>query len=186
MVIIGGSAGSLEVLLTLLPGLAPDISYPIVIVLHRKPNNPAVLTQLLAVRTGLPVCEIEEKQPILGGCIYIAPVDYHVLFEKDFTFSLDYSEPVNYSRPSIDVAFESAAQVYGEGLVALLLSGANADGVAGLRAVINFGGTAVIQDPETAAVAYMPAQAQQSVPISAKLQIYEMAKYLNALSTEKH
>ena len=113
----------------------------------------------MSVRTNLVIKEVEEKEPILPGVVYLCPADYHVLVEKDFTFSLDYSERVNYSRPSIDVTMRSAADVYGEGLIALLLSGGNADGSDGMAYVQNKGGVTVVQDPETAEVPYMPQQA---------------------------
>lgn len=181
-VIIGGSAGSLDVLLSVLPDVQPDINFAIIVVLHRKRVHNTWLHELFATRTRMPVYEVEEKQPVLPGTVYIAPADYHLLFEKDRSFSLDYSEMVNYSRPSIDVAFESAAHVYGQNLAALLLSGANADGVCGLRAVVEYGGMALIQDPETASVSYMPAQAALAVELTATLHTHEIADYLNRLS----
>ncbi len=113
--------------------------------------------------------------------IYIAPSDYHLLIEKDFTFSLDVSEKVNYSRPSIDNTFESAAEVYGEGLVAILLSGANADGVAGMRRVRLHGGTCVVQDPSTAEVSCMPAQAIEQGVAHHILPAEEMAAFIDTL-----
>ena len=107
---------------------------------------------------------------------------FHLLIEKDFTFSLDYSEKVNYSRPSIDVTFQSAADVFGENLVCLLLSGSNADGVNGLISVKKNGGTTWAQSPESAQVSYMPEQAILRANVSAVLKIEEMAKYINSLA----
>ncbi len=135
MLAIGGSAGSLEFIIRTLPLFWTSLGIAVIIVLHRKSNGDSTLTNLLATRTSLVVKEVEEKESILPGVIYIAPPDYHVLIEKDYTFSLDYSEKVNYSRPSIDITFESAADVYGQRLACLLLSGSNADGVAGMKAV---------------------------------------------------
>lgn len=180
--IIGGSAGSLDVLLHLLPGLKSDLSFPIVIVVHRKQGNDLLLANLLASRTTMQVKEAEEKETILAQNIYIAPPDYHLLIERDFSFSLDYSEKVNYSRPSIDVTFQSAAEVYAATLACLLLSGSNADGVNGLKAVKRFGGLALAQDPASASVSYMPEQAILNVDMDAVLPIEEMAAYLNSLS----
>jgi len=180
--IIAGSAGSLEVLLRVLPDLKADLSFPIIIVVHRKQGNDMLLANLLASRTSLQVKEAEEKESIREKTIYIAPSDYHLLIERDFTFSLDYSEKVNYSRPSIDVTFQSAAEVYASGLACLLLSGSNADGVNGLNAVKRFGGLALAQDPASAAVAYMPEQAVLTVALDAVLAIDDMATYINALS----
>ncbi|MES2417744.1 MAG: chemotaxis protein CheB [Bacteroidota bacterium] len=179
--IIGGSAGSLDVLLKILPGLDFDLSFPIIVVVHRKQGADFLLADLLSSKTTLKVKEIEEKELIMPGTIYIAPSGYHLLFEKDYTFSLDCSEKVNYSRPSIDVAFHSAAEVYLNKLACLLLSGSNNDGVNGLQAVKNKGGEAVVQDPKTAAVSYMPAQAISKVKIDKILTTAEMAKYINSL-----
>lgn len=180
--IIGGSAGSLDVLLKVLPLLVPEISFPIVIIVHRKHGADSLLRELLSGRTSLIVKEVDEKEPILPGTIYIAPSDYHTLIEQDHTFSLDYSEKVNYSRPAIDVTFQTAAEVYQERLVCLLLSGSNADGVNGLKSVKAWGGTTLIQDPATAQVPYMPEQAALHVQIDHIFRIEEMAKFINSLS----
>lgn len=179
--IIGGSAGSLEVLLKILPQLHTDLSFPIIIVVHRKQGTDFLLSDLLSAKTLLRVKEVEEKEKINASTIYIAPSDYHLLLEKDFTFSLDYSEKVNYSRPSIDVTFQSAAEVYTNKLACLLLSGSNADGVNGLKTVKNFGGIALAQDPSTASVSYMPEQAVLKVKIDAILKTEDMASYINSL-----
>ncbi|MDR6783617.1 two-component system chemotaxis response regulator CheB [Pedobacter africanus] len=180
--IIGGSAGSLEVLLKVLPQVSPDISFPIIIVVHRKHGADSLLPSLLSSRTSLKVKEVDEKEKILAGTVYVAPSDYHLLIEQDQTFSLDYSEKINYSRPSIDATFQTAAEVYGPKLVCLLLSGSNADGVNGLKTVKAWGGTAAIQDPDTAQVAYMPAQAKLNVEIDAILSIEDMGEFINLLS----
>lgn len=180
--IIGGSAGSLDVLLKVLPVLDAALSFPIVIVIHRKHGADSLLPDLLSSRTKLNVKEVDEKEPLKAGFIYIAPSDYHLLIERDMTFSLDYSEKINYSRPSIDVTFQTAAEVYKETLACLLLSGSNADGVNGLKSVKEWGGLALIQDPNTAQVAYMPAQAQLNVNIDKVLKIQEMGEFLNTLS----
>lgn len=178
-IFIGGSAGSLEVLLKVLPDLNEDISFAMIIVLHRKAGADEILTELLSSRTKIPVKEIEEKDKVEPGIIYLAPSDYHILLEKDATFSLDHSEKVNYSRPSIDVAFESAADLYKKSLVGMLLSGANADGVAGLLKIKKMGGRVVIQHPDSAMVSYMPAQARVYVDYDAMLQVEDIADWIN-------
>lgn len=180
--IIGGSAGSLDVLLKVLPDLRSDLPFPIVIVIHRKHGSDSLLPELLKGRTSLRVKEADEKERILAGTIYIAPSNYHLLIERDLTFSLDSSEKINYSRPSIDVSFQSAAEVYEDQLVCMLLSGSNSDGVNGLKAVKAHGGKAVIQNPATAQVSYMPAQAAQNVTIDASLNIEDTAEFINLLS----
>jgi len=180
--IIGGSAGSLDVLLKVLPHVKTSIPFPIIIVVHRKHGADSLLPVLLSTRTKLPVKEVDEKEMILPGTVYVAPSDYHLLIEQDETFSLDYSEKINYSRPSIDATFQTAAEVYKTKLACLLLSGSNADGVNGLKTVKNWGGTALIQDPESAQVAYMPNQAKLNVQIDHILPIEDMAEFINLLS----
>jgi two-component system chemotaxis response regulator CheB len=156
---IGGSAGSLEVILSLLPKLKPGLKFPLIIVLHRKNAADSLLSELLAYKTTSRVKEVEDKDPILNGVIYIAPADYHVLIERENYFSLDDSEKVNYSRPSIDVTFESAAEIYTDKLVCILLSGANEDGVTGLKIVKENKGLIIVQNPLTAEVPFMPEHA---------------------------
>ena len=180
--IIGGSAGSLEVLLKLLPAVHIDISFPIIIVIHRKKGLDSLLPELLSARTRLRVKEIEEKEVILPGTIYIAPSDYHLLLELNHTFSLDYSEKINFSRPAIDATFQTGAELYKDELACLLLSGSSADGVNGLKTVKNAGGMVLIQNPETAKVSFMPAQAKLHVNIDHILNAEDMAEFINLLS----
>ncbi|NII84468.1 MULTISPECIES: chemotaxis protein CheB [unclassified Pedobacter] len=180
--IIGGSAGSLDVLLEIFPALRNDISFPIVLVVHRKASNQSLLTDLLKSRTTLTVSEAEEKEFLNAGKVFIAPADYHMLIEEDQSISLDYSEKVNYSRPSIDVTFQSAAEVFKEKLVCILLSGSNADGVEGLKSVNNYSGRVVIQNPRTAIMPYMPQQAVLNVEPHIILDSYDMANYINKLN----
>jgi two-component system chemotaxis response regulator CheB len=169
VVIIGGSAGSLDVLLKMLPRLnAPTCA--IVFVVHRKSSEDSTLEELIAIKTNIPVKEVEDKVQLLPGNIYVAPSDYHLLFEKSEMLSLDTSEKVNYSRPSIDVSFESAADVYGQSLVAILLSGANTDGTAGLH-------------PETAEMPFMPRNAIENNTADYILGIEELLEFVNAINT---
>ena len=179
--IIGGSAGSLDVLLRVLPVIDPDISFPIIIVIHRKHGSDSLLPDLLSSRTKLVVKEIDEKEPIVAGTVYIAPSDYHLLIEQDRSFSLDYSEKINYSRPSIDVTFQTAAEVYRDRLACLLLSGSNSDGVNGLKSVKTWGGEVLVQDPASAQVSYMPAQAILNVAVDQVLKIEMMGEFINSL-----
>lgn len=181
LLLIGGSAGSLAVLLDVLPRISLSASLAVVIIVHRKNTPDSLLSELLASRSGLRVKEIEDKEPLRGGEVYVAPPDYHVLFEADRTLSLDFSEKVNFSRPSIDVAFASAAEVYKERLCCLLLSGASADGVDGLREAKTIGGKIAVQDPSTAEASYMPEQAVQRLPGIAVLKPSEMAMFISAL-----
>lgn len=117
------------------------------------------------MKTAIPVKEVEDKVLLEAGYIYIAPADYHLLFEKNGELSLDISEKVHYSRPSIDVSFESAADAYGQAVTAILLSGANADGTHGLKIVKEAGGATVVQKPESAEVPFMPANAIENMQV---------------------
>jgi two-component system chemotaxis response regulator CheB len=159
LLIIGGSAGSLQVILRVVAAIGESFPLPVLIVLHRNVGFESMLEGLFSSRTSLSIKEVEEKDPLLGGTVYLCPADYHVLLETDRSFSLDYSERVHFSRPSIDVTLRSAADVYGGGLMAVLLSGGNADGVEGMQYVKDMGGVTVVQDPLTAEVPYMPQQA---------------------------
>jgi two-component system chemotaxis response regulator CheB len=182
ILVIGGSAGSLEVLLQLLPRLDPETTLAIIIIVHRKNFQDSTLVDLLTSRTTLPVKEIEDKDPLRQGHIYIAPGDYHVLFERDHSLALDASEKVNFSRPSIDVSFESAADTYGAAVTGLLLSGASADGVEGLKTIKAVGGKTLVQKPETASSPYMPTQAIRHAPVDAVVDVDGMAAILNGKS----
>lgn len=181
LLIIGGSAGSLEVLLEILPKIKRGFCLPMIIILHRKSDNDFLLQQLLSTKTYLKVKEAEEKEVIEPETIYIAPADYHLLIERDHSFSLDYSEKVNHSRPSIDVTFQSAADVYEKDLMCILLSGANSDGSKGLKYLREKGGTAIAQQPANALVPYMPQQAILSKAVDLVLDNQEIASYLNSL-----
>lgn len=183
LLIIGGSAGSLEVLMKILPGLSTIPSFAIVLVLHRKSTEDATLEELIAIKTNIPVKEVEDKTPILPGYLYVAPSDYHLLFEKNDVLSLDISEKVNYSRPSIDVSFESAAEVYGESLVGLLLSGANSDGTEGLLAIKNAGGITVVQNPESAQMPTMPQNAITYTAPDYILDVEHILKFITLINS---
>ncbi|MBO9732968.1 MAG: chemotaxis protein CheB [Chitinophaga sp.] len=182
LIVIGGSAGGLQPILTLLPGLTLSLNAAVIIVLHRQSQYESVLTELLSARSSLPVKEAAEKEVLLPGVIYIAPADYHLLIERDHTLSLDDSEKVNFSRPSIDVTFLSAALAYRSNMAALLLSGANNDGTEGLIDVHEAGGTTAVQDPATAEVDYMPRQAIELAPVDIILQPGEMAGFINEIA----
>lgn len=180
VLMIGGSAGSIDVLMKILPGLSPFSSYAIVIVLHRKSSEDKNLEELIALKTNIPVVEVEDKVAFRHGFIYVAPSDYHLLFEKNNLLSLDISEKVNYSRPSIDVSFESAAEVFGPGITAILLSGANADGTAGLAAIKKMGGTVVVQDPSSAEMPFMPANAIENIQPDLILNVDDIIRFISS------
>jgi two-component system, chemotaxis family, protein-glutamate methylesterase/glutaminase len=181
LLVIGGSAGSLEVVLTMLPRLEVPLKIAIVVIMHRKFTADASLSKLFRFKTEVPVTEVEDKQRLLPGTIHIAPVDYHLLFEQDGTLSLDVSEKVQFSRPSIDVSFESAADVYGEDLICLLLSGANADGVHGLAEAKAMGAKVIVQSPGSAAFPVMPEMAVSQIRPDRIIEPSELADFINAL-----
>jgi len=181
ILIIGGSAGSLQVVLGLLSALKTGFPMPVLIVLHRNGVFESSLEELLSTRTTLPIREVEEKDPVLSGTVYVCPADYHVLLEKDRSFSLDYSERVHYSRPSIDVTFRSGADIYGVGVIGLLLSGGNADGTEGLQYIRDRGGLTVVQDPPSAEVPYMPQHAISHVEVDIVLPAAAIPEFIKGL-----
>jgi two-component system chemotaxis response regulator CheB len=159
VVVIGGSAGSLDVIMNIIPALPLDTGAVFIIVVHRRNDKDSILEHLFALKTRLTVKEVEDKEPIAVNTIYIAPPDYHLLVENEESFSLDSSERVHYSRPSIDVTFESVAEVFRDRVVGVLLSGANADGAEGIESIKKSGGYTIVQNPATAEVSFMPLQA---------------------------
>ncbi|GAB3432544.1 chemotaxis protein CheB [Niabella aquatica] len=185
ILMIGGSAGSISVLLKLLPYLDKELPFPVVIVLHRKAGNEGILQELLSAYSSLPVIEAYDKLNISRSRIYLAPADYHLLFEDKTEVVLDLSEKVNYSRPSIDVSFRSAAYIFKANTTALLLSGANNDGVEGLGYVAGYGGTVLLQDPRTAEVDYMPKQVLLHMKVHQILTPENMAHFINQLNTKQ-
>ena len=178
VVIIGGSAGSLNVLMQILPHLPVIKSFAIVIVVHRKSTDEQTLEELITLKSIIKVKRVEDKTPLSPGFIFVAPSNYHLLFEKNNTLSLDTSEKVNYSRPSIDVCFESAAEVYKNQLIGILLSGSNSDGTEGLKAIQKEGGTIIVQDPKSADMAFMPYNAIQNTTPDFVLDIQEILKFI--------
>jgi len=156
LVVIGGSAGGMEVINLLLDALPATFAPAVMIVMHLPPDPPSYLVQALAHRCVLPVIEPDAGEQIAPGRVHVAPPGYHMLVEVDRTVALSTDAAVRFSRPSIDVLFESAAAVYREHLLALLLSGANDDGAQGLQRVRALGGVTWVQDPDTAFSPDMP------------------------------
>jgi two-component system chemotaxis response regulator CheB len=157
LVVIGGSAGALEALLALVPALPDELTAPLVVVLHLGHTQKNLVPEILRNITRRPVVEADDKQPLRAGHIYVAPPNYHLLVERTRTLALSVDEPINFSRPSIDVLFESAADAYGARCVGILLSGANEDGARGLERIADAGGHAFVQSPVTASQPTMPA-----------------------------
>lgn len=177
-VAIGASAGGLDALGVLLQALPAPFAPAIFAVLHLPPDKPSLLPELLQARCRLPVREALDKERVQGGCVYLAPPDYHLLVEKEKTLALSRDEPVYFSRPSIDVLFESAAEAYGPALLGIVLTGANSDGAEGLRAIRAAGGRAWVQSPADALSQEMPAAAIERAGADLVAPLHDMAERL--------
>jgi len=178
---IGASAGAIQALSRILPALPAGYPIPVLVIVHIPADHADLLAPLFQARCVLVVKEAEDKEPILPGFVYFGPSDYHLLVEADRTVALSSDEPVLYSRPSIDVLFESAADAYGEGLVGVILTGANEDGAAGLQAVAAAGGVALAENPEDAFAPTMPTAALARCPAVQSMSLDAIAAYLVSL-----
>ncbi len=158
-IVIGVSSGGLNVMKIIFARLPADFKTPVIIVQHISSRSENQWIQLLNDKSKLHIKEADEKEKIEKGNIYIAPPNYHLLIEKNKTFSLTVDEKVNYARPSIDVLFESAADTYKNKLIGVILTGSNNDGSNGLKRIHECGGLTIVQDPQTAESDYMPASA---------------------------
>jgi two-component system chemotaxis response regulator CheB len=177
-VVVGVSAGGLDALRILLPLIPVDFIMPAIIVQHLHPQQDQFFIETLSKSCLVPVREAEEKEAIMPGTIYFAPPNYHLLIEWDKTFSLSIDEKVNYSRPSIDVLFETAAEAYGPRLIGVILTGASRDGAAGLRRIKENGGMTIVQDPATAKFPVMPSAALDETEVDYVLNIGEIGRFL--------
>ncbi len=164
VVVIGASAGGVRAIQQLLGDIPGNFPWPIVCVLHLPQTSSVDPLMVFQRNTALKVVEIEDKLPLEMGCVYFAPAGYHVSIDREHLFSLSQDEPVNYSRPSIDVLFETTARAYADRVFGLLLTGANADGALGLKAIHDGGGWTLVQDPEDAEISFMPAEALRLEP----------------------
>jgi two-component system, chemotaxis family, protein-glutamate methylesterase/glutaminase len=180
-VVVGGSAGGIEALGTLLAELPAAFTPPIVVVVHLPRRRPSSLAEALAFRSGRRVVEVEDKQPIEPGAVYAAPPDYHLLVDVGPSLALAVDVAVNFSIPSIDVLFESAADVYGARVAGVVLSGANEDGARGLAAIARAGGAAFVQRPDEAGVSLMPEAAIAACPTAVVAPVRGIASALAAL-----
>ena len=179
-IVMGGSAGALEALSRLLPALRPPCDVALVVVVHVLPTRPSGLVEVLAHHCALPVREIEDKEPVAEGIVFVSPPAYHVLIERDRSFALSVDEKVRHSRPSLDVLFESAAEAYGPRLAGVVLSGANDDGARGLRAIEAKGGLCAVQSPDTAVARTMPEAAIALAHAPEVLPPKELARWVEA------
>jgi two-component system chemotaxis response regulator CheB len=184
VVVVGTSLGGMRALETLLGGLLYDFPLPIAVVQHRGTDAQAQsqLTSLLQCHCALPVTEVSDKEPMIGGRVYLAPPDYHLLLDEGRRFALSVDERVLFARPSIDVLFESAADVYGDGVLGVVLTGASADGAHGAAHIKRRGGTVIVQDPRDAESPVMPQSVIRAGAADRVLPLDEIAPYLNVAS----
>jgi two-component system chemotaxis response regulator CheB len=180
-VVIGASAGGVEALSVLLPALAPGLSPPVFIVVHLPRAPPSVLAEIFTRKCAVPVREAEDKEAVSPGTVYFAPNNYHLLVDRGPQLSLSADDPVHHSRPSIDVLFESAVEIYGGRLLGIILSGANEDGALGLAAIHDAGGVTVVQSPQEARAPHMVLSALKLRPADRVLPLNEIADMLRTL-----
>lgn len=177
LVVVGTSLGGLHALEVLLAGLPKDFPVSVAVVQHRHKDSENTLSFFLQQHSSLPLKEPEDKEAIVPGQVYLAPADYHLLVEPG-SFALSTEAPVEYARPSIDVLFESAAEVYAEKVIGVILTGANQDGAQGLAKIKAHGGLAVVQEPATAFSPTMPQAAIAAVRVDWILPLLEIAPFV--------
>lgn len=180
-IVIGASVGGVEALSVLLPALPVRLGASVFIVLHLPREVPSMLVEIFKHKCALPVREAEDKEPVEPGTVYFAPPDYHLLVDQGPRIALSADDPVNFSRPSIDVLFESAADVFAERLLGIILTGASNDGALGLEAVYRAGGITIVQEPGSAQASLMPRSALERIPVDYVFSLEQMARQLRLL-----
>jgi len=185
-IVIGVSSGGMTALKFIFSTLPAGFSIPIIIVQHVSPRSDNEWIKLLNEKSNLTIKEADEKEKIEPGNVYIAPSNYHLLVEKDKTFSLTIDERVNYARPSIDVLFETAAEAYKNKLIGVILTGSNNDGAIGIKRIKECGGLVIIQDPETAESSYMPASAIATIEPDYILSLEKIIELIKKMDKEKN
>jgi two-component system chemotaxis response regulator CheB len=177
IIVIGVSLGGLRALAVLLASLPSAFPLPIVVAQHRHADSDQSLTAFLQQYSALAIHEVEDKQEILPGCVYLAPPDYHLLVEAG-SFALSTEAPVIHARPSIDVLFESAADSYGQRVIGVILTGASDDGARGLAKIKRGGGLTLVQEPASAESAVMPAAAIAASEVDQILPLEQITPFL--------
>jgi len=177
-VIIGGSAGSFQVITRILNSLPPNFPLPILLSLHRLKHIRSGFVEALSIKSSIPVVEPFDKDQIKPGKAYLAPANYHMFIELGNRIALSTEGPVNHSRPSIDLSFITAAQVYREKLIGIILSGANKDGALGLKKIKELGGIAIVQDPEECQVKTMTESSLKLTKVDHVLKTNDIIRYL--------
>ncbi|AVQ12511.1 Protein-glutamate methylesterase CheB [Leptospira santarosai] len=177
-IVMGVSAGGMNAMKTILPYLPSEYGIPLILVQHIGPRSDGTWFRILGDLCGIRIKEAEEKEKIEPGTVYVAPPNYHLLIEKDKTLSLAVTERVNFSRPSIDVLFESASDAYGDRLIGIVLTGANSDGAKGLKKIKENGGLAIVQDPLCSEASLMPESAIRAGPVDHILSLEKITELL--------
>lgn len=180
-IIIGGSAGSFQVVTRILSSLPKNLSLPVFLCLHRLKHVRSGFVEALSIKSTLPVIEPHDKEHIRPGKVYLAPANYHMYIELGNYFSLSTEEPVNHSRPSIDLSFSSAAYAYKNKLIGIILSGANKDGAEGLKSVKDNGGLTIVQDPEECQVKTMTSTSMQLTKVDHVFSTDQIVQFLSSL-----
>lgn len=183
IIVVGASWGGLAAVSMLIGGLPPNFGIPLAVVQHRSRHADNLLATLLQDATRLRVVDVEDKEPIEPGSVYIAPANYHMLVDLGH-FTLTTDPLVRFSRPSIDVTFISAADTYPKSTIGVVLTGANDDGAVGLRHVVNRGGMAIVQDPASAESRTMPDAAYKAVPEAALVPLGDIAMHLASMVSD--
>ena len=181
-IVIGGSAGSFQVVVKILQSLPKDFNYPVLLCLHRLKHVRSGFVEALSLRSNIPVIEPYDKTHIKPGTGYLAPANYHLYVESANQISLSTEEPVNHSRPSIDLTFMSAAQVYRNKLVGIILSGANRDGALGMKKIAELGGTTIVQDPQECEVQTMTAGTLNVTEVTHVYKTEQIIQFLKNIS----
>ena len=177
-VVMGASAGGLYAMISILQPLPLNYPMPVIVVQHRSKDERSLLEEILQQKCNVRIKQADEKELIQSGVVYIAPPDYHLLIESNGTFSLSHDAPVNYSRPSIDVLFETAADVFKQRLLGIILTGANSDGALGIKKISLLGGTTIAQQPETTEYPEMPRAAINTGHVQHILDIKAIGDFL--------
>lgn len=180
-IVIGASSGGMEAIRQILSALPQKFDIPLIVVLHIGANNINHYLSLLDNKTSFRVKEAEEKEAIKSSTVYFAPPNYHLQVEPNHNFSLSTDTKVNYSRPSIDVLFETAAWAYKDKLIGILLTGSNRDGASGLKSINNYGGTTVVENPASAYSRTMPRAATELFTPDYVLDLNEIAQKITEL-----
>jgi len=185
-IVIGVSAGGMNALGQIIPRLPADFPLPVIVVQHISPQSDNYMIRHFNNISKIRVKEADEKEKIKPGTVYFAPPNYHLMVENDFTFSLSVEERVNFSRPSIDVLFDTAVEAYWGSLIGIILTGANNDGSNGLKRIKECGGFTIVQNPDNSEVSAMPEAALKLVKVDKILDVDKIAGFLMKLvATDK-